>query len=120
MANDILLDPVTHDILLSNGSMSLCTELKELTRQRVEITLKTFLGEWFANTLFGVPYFQTIYGKNTKTAADIAIKSAIQGVEGIVELISFESSLDTSIRKLTVTFKALCTDGAIIEQEIVV
>jgi len=118
MANDIYLDPITHDILLINGQMALCTEFKDLTRQRVAITLKTFLGEWFANTGFGVPYFQTIYGKNTKTASDIAIKSAIQSVEGVEELLSFESTLDSTTRKLTVLFKARCTDGVIIEQEI--
>lgn len=121
MANDILLDPITHDIDLVNGTtMVLCTQKKDLTRQRVEITLKTFLGEWFANILFGVPYFQTIYGKNTKNAADIAIKTAIQNVEGIVELISYESSLDSTTRKLTVSFRALSEDGEIIEQELVV
>jgi len=121
MSNDILIDPVTHDISLVNGTtMVLCTELKDLTRQRVEITLKTYMGEWFANTIFGVPYFQTVFGKNTKNAADIAFKTAIQGVEGVQELLAYESTLDNKTRKLTVSFKALGTDGQIIDQEITV
>ena len=113
------MDADTGDWALVNGStVDLCETIEDLTRQRVAITLRTFLGEWFANQNFGVPYFQSIYGKNTQEITDVSIKSLILGVDGIEQLLSYNSVLNRKTRTLTVEFKALTNSGQIIEEDI--
>ncbi|GAF95990.1 unnamed protein product, partial [marine sediment metagenome] len=75
MAIDFYIDPLTND--LSSIKMTLTSTTEALIRQRLSIRLKTFKGEWFANQDFGLGYFQSIFGKNTITAANIEIRSTI-------------------------------------------
>lgn len=118
MANDFLMNPATGDWWLQDGEkVNLCENIEDLTRQRVSITLKTFLGEWFANKDFGLPYFQSIYGKGTKAATDVAIKNTIASVEGISKLLFYKSEINKQERVLTVSFKALSNSGKIIVEE---
>ena len=118
MANDFLIDPVTKDWAVVNGTtVNLCENIEDLTRQRIAIVLRTFLGEWFANKDFGLPYFQSIFGKNTKELTDVTIKSKIIGVDGVTQLLFYKSTIDTQQRKLIVQYKALVTSGEIIKEE---
>lgn len=47
----------------SNGKMLLLATKQELVKQRLQIKLKTFKGEHFLNTSFGIPYRDTGDGK---------------------------------------------------------
>jgi len=115
MSNDLYMNPATGDIDVASGTtIRLCDTVEELTRQRLEITLRTFLGEWFANTEFGVPYFQSIYGKGTKGATDVAIKNVINSVDGVTKLIYYKSTVDKALRKILIDFKVVGESGEII------
>lgn len=118
MAQDIYLNPETGDIDLNLGTtVTLCPTESELTRQRCLINLRMFRGEWFANILYGVPYFSRVYRKNSKAVTDNIFKSTIRNTEGVVSLESYESTLDPKTRKLTVSFSFKALDGVIINAE---
>jgi len=105
---------------LENGTtIILCPTEEALTRQRTAINLKFIKGEWFANINFGVPYFQSIFGKGTEAISDSIFKRTIRDTEGIVRLTDYESSLDNTTRRFTVTFSAVTETGVITNEEVV-
>ncbi len=111
MTNDGDLDISNNKFYLVNG--------KEEIRQRIIQNLKTFLGEWFLNTLEGVPYYQIIFEKNVPPdlVAD-SLKDVILGTIGVVELTRFEPlDLDPVTRALTVDFEVGTADGPIVINE---
>ena len=81
---DIFLDPLTNDIDLVNNVMRLTANTEELSRQRVQIWLGIFKGEWFFNIVAGIPYLANdnnpvqLLGVGTnKDAFDREIKEGI-------------------------------------------
>lgn len=55
---------VNGDIEVDNsGKILLLTTKQELVKQRLQIKLKTFKGEWWLNTSYGIPYRDTGDGK---------------------------------------------------------
>jgi len=58
---DLKLD-VNNDLQIVNGDLTLTTTRTEIAAQTLGITLKTYRGEWFLNSDFGVPYLQEIIG----------------------------------------------------------
>jgi hypothetical protein len=122
VAKDIFLNLVTGDIDLTNKSMRLTSSIPESSRQQVQIDLSTFLGEWFANILAGIPYLANdnnpvqLLGQSETINFDIAIKGNILARENITEISVYESSFDRAERILTVSFTAITSTG----EEIVV
>lgn len=124
---DIFLDPLTNDIQLTNNVMRLVTSTEELSRQRVQIWLGIFKGEWFYNIVAGIPYLandnnpEQLMGIGTnKDAFDRAIKEGIVTREGIVELESYSSTLNNSTRTLTISFEASTLTGTIAVEDIAI
>jgi hypothetical protein len=117
---DIFLNPLTNDIDLVNNEMRLTTTVQELTRQRVQIWLGIFRGEWFANVLAGIPYLANdnnpvqLLGVTSKDTFDLAIKTGITTRSGIVELLSYSSTLDKASRQISISFEASTDTGEIV------
>lgn len=112
----ILLDS-DGDIDITEGKLSLTTGL-EATAQRISQRLKLYFGEWFLDKTRGVPWIQQVFVKNPNpTIVDAIIKREIIAEPQVIELQQFELDLDTSTRLLTVTFRALTTDGPLDFQE---
>ena len=112
--NDLVLDTTTHDLLIVNKDLSLFSLEQNLTVQKVKVNLLVYKGEWFRDVDYGVPYLQDILGKrNTKSAADIAIKSTITNTSGIQNITSY-TSVVTVDRKLQVLFSAVTISGEIL------
>ena len=108
---DLLLDPVTHDALFVNGQCPVTTERVDVVAQRLKIRLLTFLGEWFLNTNYGVPYWQRILGfKQKKEAVDLIFQQKILEESGVKELTFFNSTLTN--RQYTLSFRVKVTSGA--------
>jgi len=102
---DISIDPF--DIQLNNPGL-------QAVGQRLAITLNTFKGEFFLNTEFGTPWFQTIFRKGvSKNLIDAQLRSVISSVEGVLQLIEYQSDINPSLRSLTVTFKARIDEGIV-------
>ena len=114
MAQDFYIDPKTGDWSLENGTtIRMCNNYQELTRQRLLIRLSMFRGEWFADVNFGIPYFESIYGKDNQAATDSILKAAIRNTEGVIRITKFLSELDKKTRLYTLTFSVTTREGAI-------
>lgn len=69
--------------------------------QAIYTRLKLWTGEWFLDQREGTPYLGDILGHGTQDTRDVAIKERILGTPGVVEIVKYESSVD-SFRKMTV------------------
>lgn len=113
MAKDIYINPLTHDIDLTNKSMRLTKNIPESSRQQVDINLKTFKGEWFANILAGIPYLANdtnpiqLLGVTDKAFFDTIIKSNILARENVKEIKDYTSVLNKSKREIVIDFVAV-------------
>lgn len=109
---DLLLDEKTHDMVFSNGATPVTTTPQITVAQRLKIRLQTFQGEYFMNLQAGVPYYQRIFGKiKNKSTIDTIFQSEILADEGVIELVDYQSTLDNTLRFLTVTFSVRTSDG---------
>ncbi len=117
---DIFIDPKTDDISLTNKVMRLTNTVEELTRQRVQIWLNIFRGEWFANVLAGIPYLRNdnntiqLLGATSKETFDLFIREGITTRVGILRLASYTSVLDKESRFLSISFEAVTETGDLI------
>lgn len=111
---DMLLGP-DHDCLFVNGTCPVTTDRVEAIQQRLKVKLLTFLGEWFLNTSYGVPYFQQIFGKQRdKATVDNILQNSILEEDGVIRIDSFSSSLSTD-RGYSLSFRVIVDDGSTTE-----
>lgn len=100
------------DIVFVNGTCPTTYTAPEVVRQRLQIRLKTFLGEWFFDTSYGVPYFQRIFGKQkSKTTVDNIIREQILLENGVLEIREFKSSWDKATRTFSLVFSVKTAEG---------
>lgn len=103
---DILLHPETHDALFINGTTPVTYENRLTVAQRLKIKLLTFQGEWFINTTTGIPYFQQILQRGvSKLTIDTIFQEAILSEPDVLEIIEFNSIIDTETRSYQLSFK---------------
>lgn len=115
---DILLDSETHDVVFVNGGAPVTSTEQDNVAQRLKITLQTFLGEWFLDTNVGVPYFESIFGKVVnKGSVDLILQNKILADAGVIEMVSFSSSVDTATRVYSMTFSVRTSEGVTDTQE---
>ncbi len=115
---DLLIDkePISSgygDIVWRNGPLRKeeTTQSRiDVVAQRLLILLRTFKGEWFLDTDYGIPYFQSILGmKTSKSAVDLIFQKAILAENGVRELTFFESTFVN--RQYSMTFRVKVTTG---------
>jgi len=110
--SDILLDS-TGDIDTSQPDLQQTTGVKAI-KQHLKQRLKTFYNEWFLDLRRGLPYFQHILVKNPDPViVDSAFKRQILNTPGVLELIAFNIDVEISTRVMTLSFKALTSEGII-------
>jgi len=120
---DIYIDPLTNDLAIERGRLRLTTNDGEVTRQRINITLNTFRGEWDFNINYGIPWLENanntvqVLGKTSKNILDYEIKSAILNTEHVRSLVSYTSVVDPYERKATINFSADMEDETTITIE---
>jgi len=115
---DLLLDldpisPSYGDLTWKNGPLTpdYTTQSRvDVVAQRLRIRLLTFREEWFLDTSYGVPYFQSILGhKIKKSAVDLIFQREILAENGVKELTFFESTFAN--RKYSLSFRVKVTTG---------
>lgn len=103
---DILIDPTTWDAVFHNGPLTKEYTTQPYTQkvgQRLKIRLLTFKGEWYYNTEYGVPYWQSILGRKiSKAKVDIIFQQKILEEQGVQEIVTFTSTLEN--RKYSLSF----------------
>lgn len=120
MTTDLKLDLANHDIQFENGDFALTLTQSESLQQRLTIKLLTFMGEWYLNLNEGIPYFQSIFGKNrSKESIDLILKRAIISEPEVLQLVEFQSFIDSSTRLYSLSFRVRsANDDSIIPIEI--
>ena len=98
------------DLLFEDGKFTLLTTIQEAVRQRVQIRLQTFLGEYFLDTSVGLPYRQQIFNKGlSKVEVDALFIREINKDTDVIQVIDFSS---TQVgRAYSLNFEVLTTDG---------
>ncbi len=88
-----------NDLIINGGDLALTTTRTELAAQTLGITLKTYQGEWFLNSKFGVPYIQEIIGvAKKKDVVDRIFLAQIANNIYVDSINSYTSSFDRDER----------------------
>ena len=102
---DLLLNE-DHDLYFINGETPMTYENKVTLAQRLKIKLLTFQSEWFLDTTIGIPYFQTILTRGvSKITIDSIYQEAILSEPDVIEIVEFNSIIDTETRSYRLSFK---------------
>jgi len=112
---DYYLDPNTHDVVVSNFTLATTQDKADLITQRLKIKLLWFMGEWFLDENYGIPYFQEIFIKGIDlNDIDDIFKDAIANEDGVLDLLEYSSEFNNSTRELTVRSKIRIESGEIV------
>lgn len=102
--NDLALDPITHDLLITGLDLSVIKGADRV-RQNVLIKLRLWTEEWFLDTEFGTPYIDQILGKRISLGGAVAaLKKSILEVNDVSAITEFSYEFNRSARALTVNF----------------
>jgi len=84
--------------------------IKQHLRQRLSL----FRGEYLYDKTKGIPYHDEFFKKRfNPIVIDTILKSTIIDTPGVLELAKFDLNFNNSLRELSLTFKAICSDGII-------
>lgn len=110
-------DMVFHESLYGTGRIAIWPiNGADKVAQQVKINLLSFLGEWFLNSNYGVPYLEEILVKNPRMpSVETILRSHINSVQHITRLVSFGMEWDRRTRVLSVAFEATTDYGPIKE-----
>lgn len=109
---DLLMDiDNAKDLLFVNGECPVTSYPVQTVAQRLFIRLRTFRGEWFFNTTYGVPYFQRVFTKTSKSSVDAIFQAQILSENGVKRITEFSSTLDAATRKYSLSFRVSTTAG---------
>lgn len=115
---DIALDAKKHDIILENGDI-VFIDNAERVAQQIKIQLLTFLGEWFLDVTYGVPYLDYVLVKNPNfTLIRQIFWEQILKVEDVESVDSIEIEYNNSERTVTVEYSASTKYGLITRKEV--
>jgi hypothetical protein len=104
-----------HDIEIVDGDFKLTPTEQLSIRQKLIIKLLTYQGEWFLSSEEGLPFFQSILGKNrSKETIDTIYKRAILSTEGVLEIVSFRSNI-TPQREYVMQFIVRTVEDTVLE-----
>lgn len=108
---DLYVNPNTGDLDFTNKTVRLTQNNAELTRQRIEISLRTYRGEWFYNINEGIPYLENannpiqLIGKGDKQDFDSYIKSSINEKPFVRNITDYSSVFDKYQGNLSIFVK---------------
>lgn len=110
------MDTQTHDIVWNNGPLTKDYTTQPYTQtvgQRLKIRLLTFMGEWFLDTTYGVPYWQRLLGikQTSKSAIDLIFQQQILAEPGVKEIVRFDSTFQN--RQYSLNFRVKVVTGEI-------
>ena len=114
---DSSLNAKTHDLAL-NGDV-LFIDNVERVAQQIKIQLLTFLGEWFLDVTYGVPYLDYVLVKNPNfTLIRELFREQILKVDGVSNLVSIDIDFESSTRKMLLSYEVETEYGMIVRKEV--
>lgn len=101
------------DIAMVDGGLKIVSGIDE-TKQLLDQTLSAAQGDWFLDTDIGMPFFQDILKKSTTVFEIESIYlDAINALPGVLDIETFDLSLDPGTRVLSISFRVRTTDGVL-------
>jgi len=85
----------------------------QVVAQRLYILLTCFTGEWVLDTTYGIPYWDILGKKVSKSYVDLILQQKILEERGVKELVSFSSSIKD--RQYSLTFQVRVVTGEVSE-----
>jgi hypothetical protein len=113
--NDLAMNLETNDLDIVNGDLYLATGSDGIA-QDLQQTLQFWLGEWFLDTTFGIPFKQQILIKNPNidiVQADII--NAAAGVSGVTQILDVSFNYSNTNRTFSVSMVAQTSNGQSVE-----
>ena len=116
---DFPLDPVTGDLVITNGRLIATTGLTAViqgARRRIQM----IAGEWNLDLDYGVRWFEragvpaasAIFGQKFDQAkCDLELRRAILATPGVTSVIKMDISYSSTTRALSVAWQARCVFG---------
>ncbi|CAB3635703.1 hypothetical protein [Achromobacter pestifer] len=106
MALDLTLT-ADHDLDIDLLGRTSFVDGADRIAQQIKITLLAFMGEWFLDTTFGVPYLEDILVKSPDRAGIEAIlRARIRAVPGVDRVRGLDLQVERQLRVLRVTYDA--------------
>lgn len=105
----------------TSGKMLVLSTYQELVKQRLQIKLRTFKGEWWLDTSYGIPYRDTgdgraIIGKGyTKADIDALYIAEIKADPDVVKIKYFKSEYDPVRRDYSLTFEVKTNNESLLQ-----
>lgn len=111
---DIQIDS-SGELVFDGGDLVLLDGVDAIA-QHVRIALRLFKGECAFAPDEGVPWIQSLFTKPTRIQLVTAVlRRAILAVPGVTEINKFDLSFEPVGRRLSLSFAATTTSGAVIE-----
>lgn len=93
----------TGDYSFGHGLLDFWIDVPMAVGQNVQTWLQLWQGEWYLNTADGTPYLTNILGKQTQASADAALQQTILSINGVTDIASYESTVNSSNRSMSVS-----------------
>jgi len=119
MSYDLALNRLDHDLVFqaipdTSKYQLYFIEGQDRVAQQIKINLLSFLGEWFLDNTYGVPYLEEILIKNPRMpSVETILRSHINSIPDMIRIDSLDLEWDRQKRFLKVTFACTTNLGPI-------
>lgn len=115
---DIALHANDHDILIKDEDF-LLIDNAERVAQQIKVKLLTFLGEWFLDNTWGVPYLEYILVKQpNQDLIKQILSEQILSVDDVKSLNALELDYQVKVRTLIINYEVSTEYGLITRKEV--
>jgi len=91
------------DYTFGQGDNTFLINSPEAVAQAVKTRFNLWRGQWFLDTTAGTPYIQSVLGKQNPDVYNLAIRQHILQTQGVSSIISFDTSINSTTRRVTFT-----------------
>ncbi|WP_341666897.1 hypothetical protein [Alcaligenes sp. SDU_A2] len=110
MGWDLKLDN-KHDLAVGTDQDLMLVGGAQRIRQQITVTLLTFLGEWFLDQSWGMPYFEKIMVKApSRVEIENLVRAKVRDVPGVKAVPAVDIQIDALARRARITLPDIETD----------
>ena len=91
------------DYTFGRGDDTWLVNSPECVAQAVKTRFLLWYGQWFLDTTAGTPWVQSVLGKQRPEAYSLAIRQRILETQGVNSILSFDTTLNASSRRVVFT-----------------
>jgi hypothetical protein len=91
------------DYTFGQGDDTWLINSPEAVAQAVKTRFLLWYGQWFLDTTEGTPWIQSVLGKQKPETYNLAIRRRILETRGVNSIIAFDTTLNTSSRRVVFT-----------------